>query len=128
MGGWLREWGLQPDVVLSSPAKRARKTAEKVCLELGDYTVSKEQRLYFENAGGMDGVIHDLPNSVNSALLVGHNPECTETANLLTGSNIYNIPTCGIVGIKFVLSIWQEVGPGSGELILFEYPKKITSL
>ncbi len=124
----MREWGLQPDVVLCSPAKRARKTAEKVCLELGDYPVSKEQRLYFENAGNMDEVIHDLPDSVNSALLIGHNPECTETANLLTGASIYNIPTCGIVGIEFPLSSWQEVGPGMGELILFEYPKKIIPL
>jgi hypothetical protein len=57
---------------------------------------------------------------------VGHNHVITVFAEELTGADIYNIPTCGIVGIRFAVESWAQVEPGGGELLFFDYPKKHT--
>ena len=60
----------------------------------------------------------------NSIMLFGHNPTFTSFVNLLTGNNILNIVTCGVVRIDFEFSFWTNINYGSGKLVYYEYPKK----
>ena len=57
-------------------------------------------------------------------MLFGHNPDLTGLASHLTGASIGNVPTCGVVSIRFPFRSWKKVGGKSGELVDFDYPKK----
>ena len=63
-----------------------------------------------------------------SIMLFGHNPTFTSFVNLLTGSNIINVVTCGVVRIDFEFSSWTDIDFGSGRLAYYEYPKKYDNL
>jgi len=60
-------------------------------------------------------------------MIFGHNPDLTSVTNSLTGSDIYNIPTCGIAEIDFDISAWNEIEKNIGTLVNFDYPKKVLS-
>ena len=63
-----------------------------------------------------------LPDTINIAALVGHNPGMTYAANSFAENlELDNLPTCGIVGIEFPVSTWREIDTGS--LHYFDYPK-----
>ena len=60
-------------------------------------------------------------------MIFGHNPGFTDLVNYLSGSNIYNIPTCGIAEIDFNINTWKDIDRNGGELIDFDYPKKFSN-
>ena len=59
-----------------------------------------------------------------SIMLFGHNPTFTSFVNMLTGSNIMNVVTCGVVRMDFEYFSWTDIDFGSGRLVYYEYPKK----
>lgn len=76
MGKWLRDQGLVPDAVVSSPALRARDTALIVCGELGIDAagIIWEADLYEASLGGLIEVIDKHSPGRARMLLIGHNP------------------------------------------------------
>ncbi|MFO1429059.1 MAG: histidine phosphatase family protein [Candidatus Competibacteraceae bacterium] len=76
MGRWLRQQGLLPDYVVSSPAERAKQTALKVChaLALEDERLHWEPRIYEAPLGDLLQVLAACPETARTVLLVGHNP------------------------------------------------------
>jgi phosphohistidine phosphatase len=127
MGKHLVKLGVKPDLIVSSPAKRAKKTAKIVAEELG-YDLGKIEfckTIYEASAQSLLYLVCQLPNSAKRVMLVGHNPGLTELANILGDIVIENIPTAGIVGVAFDTSRWEEVCQMLGHTILFDYPKKI---
>jgi len=61
---------------------------------------------------------------LEKVMLVCHNPTITEFANSLSGANIDNIPTCGLVKLKLDINSWGHAESGKGTLLDFDYPKK----
>jgi phosphohistidine phosphatase len=57
-------------------------------------------------------------------MLVGHNPAITDFVNEMAGSDIDNIPTCGLVELSLPIEEWSEIEFVSAELVYFDYPKK----
>jgi len=57
-------------------------------------------------------------------MMFGHNEGITQFANYLTGTSIENIPTCGVVKIRFDFNNWELVSKGNGDLIYFDFPKR----
>lgn len=119
------EYSHQPEMIISSTAKRARKTArgigKMVGFEKNDillldalYTFSSEQLIT---------VIRSVDNSVNVLAVVGHNYGMTDCAELLCGEELGNVPTCGIVLIEFPVDRWKYITGGTGRLLQFDYPK-----
>ncbi len=126
MGTLLRERGVVPDIILSSPACRARKTARQLAGKTG-YPRKKiviVDALYGASPDRMLKIIQKLDDSGETALLVGHNPETTMLANILGNLDISNVPTCGIVALDFAVQEWKDVRPQQGTLVFFEYPRK----
>ena len=115
-------WALR----LSSPANRALHTAaifmKKLKLPEENFRVSAD--LYHSDAGNVLSFIAGCPNNIHSLMIFGHNPGFTDLANYLTGGNIYNIPTCGVVALQFDLEHWEQIGAGKGKIVFFDYPKK----
>lgn len=127
MGGVLKDKGVLPDLIISSPAKRAITTARKVAKEIGypkDHIIGNEN-IYEASVSDLLDLINALDDSLNSAMLVGHNPTFTALANYLTDTASFdNVPTCGVVAIAFPGNDWKGVDEGTGKLLFFEYPKK----
>lgn len=126
MGHIMHEKGVKPDVIISSPAKRAALTAESFAERL-DYDTDNivyEEEVYEASPRTLFQLISSLDNKYDSVMLVGHNPTFTHIAEYLTGEEIGNMPTCSVVNIYFDIDNWQEVSAKSGKLEWFEYPKK----
>ena len=93
MGRLLRKKELVPDLIMASPAARARQTAQAVA-EKSHY--QKEilfiDKLYMAEAPEVLGALASIPDEVNSVLLVGHNPGLEYVLQVLTGK-IESLPT-----------------------------------
>jgi len=124
MGKRLAKLGAKPSVIISSPAKRARKTAWTIAQALGypRGKVVERPAVYLATVDDLLAVLRGIDNGIREVILVGHNPGITDLANLLTGEGIDNIPTCGVVRISFDMKDWGSLGPRSGCLELFETP------
>lgn len=87
MGAWLRTQGLRPDLVLSSPAARASKTAFLVCKELDipRQEINWDERIYGAGPSDLLGILGEQPRHADRVLLVGHNPGMEELLCYLWG-------------------------------------------
>lgn len=126
MGKRLAARNILPQILVTSPAKRAKSTARRIADEIGfpHEAIASEDRLYLASVDDIIEIIRQSDNTAGSLMLFGHNPGFTDTANRLCGSDIYNIPTCGIAAISFNIDDWQAVEPGGGQLLFFDFPKK----
>lgn len=125
MGARLRERGVSPALLISSPARRALATARKVAREIGyeRSSIGTDERLYLASAGELLDIVREQEERVDSVMLFGHNPGFTQLANVLTGERIDNVPTCGFVEIELVGPGWSSADPEAGRLVHFDFPK-----
>ncbi|MEW6143867.1 MAG: histidine phosphatase family protein [Thermodesulfobacteriota bacterium] len=127
MGKHLAGYDIKPDMITSSPAVRALKTAEKIAKELGfkKSDVVADEGIYTFGGGSLMDVVRGFDDKYRSVMMVGHNPAITSFANELSNAGIDNIPTCGVVLLEFDAAKWKDVGKGGGRLLEFDYPKKL---
>lgn len=129
MGKRLANRHIKPDILITSPAKRAAATARRIAEEISFpiKDIQKQPLLYFSSISKMISVLNDVNDDIGTLMIFGHNPGLTDLTNILSGSDIYNIPTCGIAEIDFNVSSWNEIGKDTGKLVSFDYPKKIST-
>jgi phosphohistidine phosphatase len=116
---------VEVDAFISSPAKRAKRTA-KTFAEA--FKRDKEEIVYEEDLYGAGNevfyrVISEAKNKWESIALFSHNPGLTDFANLLTETRIDNIPTCGIFAVKADCRDWKEFRDAKKEFWFFDFPK-----
>ncbi|MGK2906681.1 MAG: SixA phosphatase family protein [Desulfuromonadales bacterium] len=126
MGQRLAAHNHKPDVIIASPALRARWTAELVAVELHceEEAILWDERLYGAGLETLLDLVRNLRDIWQSVLLVGHNPGLTELANYLAPSHIDNIVTCGMVRLEFPVHAWRDLAEKSGSLQLYDSPRK----
>jgi phosphohistidine phosphatase len=120
----LKHFGVTPDLILSSPALRAQKTAEIIAKTLKIETITYEPRLYESSVETYIEVLQSLDASYNDIMIIAHNPEITLACEYFADAILGNIPTCGIVGMQYTPETFDEVGEGCATLLFFDYPKK----
>jgi len=127
MGKRLKERGVHPDLMISSPAVRALTTCSALAIALGypEDKIKTDKRLYHAAEDKLLTVIKECRNAQDPRviLVVGHNPGLTEFANRLLDDSIDNIPTCGIVAGELNIESWDDLAWGCGEREFFETPK-----
>lgn len=124
MGELLNDKGIVPDLIISSPAKRAKKTSTEIAEKL-NYPKRKvifNDELYDASSKDILHVVKSIDEQNNSAMIFGHNPGLTLLNNFISNKYIDNIPTCGIVALNFELK-WSEIDKFSCKQVFFEYPK-----
>ncbi len=126
MGKLMADLDQQPDMIIASPAKRARRTARGIgaALGFGKKEIILDDDLYSFSSQGLLEVIKKTPALVEVLAVVGHNHGLTECAEMLSGETLINVPTCGIVLISFKVHSWDMVAQGAGKMLLFDYPKR----
>jgi len=130
MGKAVSARGLQPDIVLSSPAARAATTARLISHELGypEDGIQFIDSLYLASATDLLEQVNAISPDFHDALLVAHNPGISNFANFLCGDRNNelpgDLPTCAVVRIAFDTDDWQAIDRGTGSLNWYEYPRK----
>ena len=125
MGERLAKRDVKPDLILSSPAIRALRTAEIIARKL-DYRrkdIVVNERLYAVAADDLVDVIHYLSDKLECVKLFGHNPELTALAHRLSGE-ITRMPTCAVAEFKFDAKSWSSIGEIRPAEVALDYPKK----
>ena len=119
VGERLRQSKRRPDLIVSSTAKRARKTAKLVAENVKfKRPVLLYPELYEAPPARFFQVLGNLPDDPETLLLVGHNPGISSFASLLTGEDI-EMPTAGLVEIDLGEQQWDKLSKkkGSGRLV-----------
>lgn len=125
MGKRLLKNKIKPAVLISSPAKRALKTAKHIASNLGikESDICLEYDIYEASIEDLLHVIRNIDDEIKSAMLFGHNPAFTGLIGYLTHTPIENLPTAGIATIAFPIQTWKQIAEKSGELIWLDFPK-----
>jgi phosphohistidine phosphatase len=125
MGKRLAKRHVRPDLMVSSPARRALTTARLVASQVGydleDIVV--EDRLYAAHVDELLAVIRKLDNKLDHVMLFGHNPEFSHLAGRLSGESI-DMPTCAVAEFGFDTPSWSDVGAVEPARTALDKPKK----
>ena len=123
-GEWLRAETLVPDLIISSTAKRARKTAKLVAEASGyEGEIRLEADLYLADAGTYLEVLQSVPETCQSVMVVGHNPGLEELVEALTGE-AEPMPTAGLAQVSLPIERWEELGDETeGKLVQVRRPR-----
>jgi phosphohistidine phosphatase len=134
MGAFLREGGHRPDLVLCSTAARTRQTLAAVLEELDvEPAIDWDGDLYLAGPNEMLNLLRVLPDTVESVLMVAHNPGTAILANVLcargeaVGLNLMRTkyPTAGLAIIDLEVDRWEEVRGDCGRLQGFTRPRDL---
>lgn len=127
MAARLRDRSIIPDLLVSSPAKRAFTTA---LIFSGVFNKSPDRiisipLLYHAAPQNFFEVISKLDNATNTVAIFSHNPGITAFVNMLTDTiQVDNMPTCSIFAVKVLAGNWADFEESSKEFVFFDYPKK----
>ncbi|WP_420579826.1 SixA phosphatase family protein [Reichenbachiella sp.] len=127
MAAFLKEKINCPDVFISSPSRRTRDTAAYF-LRAFDRLIEAlelEEELYHGDEQDIESTIQSIDERHDSAMIFIHNPGITDYVNELTGEEIFNIPTCGVVGIQLDTQDWNQIRQAQAKKLFYYYPKGV---
>ncbi|MEN3974980.1 histidine phosphatase family protein [Emcibacter sp. SYSU 3D8] len=132
MGAYLRQRGLTPDLILSSPAVRTSETAQRVLIALqSDVPLTFRPELYLADPETVMEVVRGAPDDVATLLVIGHNPGMQLAALKLSAGDPAGrrddiedkFPTAALAVIEFDIKSWAAAK--SGDLVAFDSPKAL---
>lgn len=126
MGERLVERGYQGELLISSPAKRARQTAICIAEQL-DYPengIEYKEEIYEAGLRTLVNLVANLSDDRADVVLIGHNPGLSELGQWLTPEAPDWLPTCGLLELELPLGSWSQVEEGCATLRQYDYPKK----
>ncbi len=126
MAKLLREQGLQPDKLISSPAKRAFATAKYFAeaFDISQKDILVVEDIYEAHPAEILQVVRNCQPEWNTVLIFGHNPTFTDVVNFFADQYILNVPTCGIARVELTVDDWSEFDKNTAKLTAFHYPKQ----
>jgi phosphohistidine phosphatase len=134
MGQFMAQHGLAPDLVLCSPALRARQTLDLVLPRLPERPqVIYEDSFYLAAPSVMLARLRTVDPKLRHVMIVGHDPGMQGLALELAGDGDPKLlqalsakfPTAGLAVIRFRARSWSKVAAGAGRLELFATPKSL---
>ncbi len=122
----LLEKGIKIDLFLSSPAKRAHKTAklfaEEFEIKKVDILIVKE--LYEAATPAFYKVVTNLEDKYDTVAIFSHNPGITDFVNTLAILQVDNMPTCSVFAVSIPGDNWSAFREAEKNFLFFDYPKK----
>jgi len=124
IGEVLKNKKVIPNLIISSPAKRTKKTAIAIAEKLGypEKKILFNEELYEASSNTLIKVIKKVDEKYDSVMIFAHNPGLTLLNNHISNNYIDNIPTCGIVALQLDKK-WSELDKNTCKFLFFEYPK-----
>lgn len=118
-GAWVSHRAFLPELVLCSPARRARETWHAVALSLPRAPeVRYDDKIYAASALELLHLVSDVEANVGTVLLVGHNPGLSQLSTLLdpSGADPAGLRTAG-AAVHASEVKWIEWGPRMAEIV-----------
>lgn len=127
IGRYIKPQTMQLDFVLSSPAARARETAELV-LEAAELRIEAryDERIYEATPPALLAVVSEVDDDRKTILLVGHNPGMEELLGLLTGHPEHMSPAA-LARIEVEVEKWKALAENTGKLVWLINAKELSS-
>ena len=124
IGAWLQARELVPEMIISSPATRARQTTLAVAnvLAMDDTQLQWEEQIYDASRNDLLAVVKACPKKLERIMLVGHNPGFEELLQWLCADRIPAtadgklLPTAA-VAVLALATPWRDVNRGSATLL-----------
>ena len=134
IGAYMAREKLIPDLVLVSPARRARETWKLVRAALSKKVSEREAAdIYEVSAERILEMIRAVEPGIRTLLVIGHNPGIENAAWLIVvdgdadavGRMREKFPTAGLAVIDLDLDGWDEIAAGTGYLARFVTPRSL---
>jgi len=133
MAAFVARTKIRPDWIVSSPAQRARQTAELLAEKL-DYTrpIVWNERAYLAPALALLEILRQTPDEAEHALLVGHNPGLSDlVAGLCTSGDLrlnLQMPSAGLAVLAAQVVHWRQLRWGCADLLGYAAPRFLKGL
>ena len=121
---WVARWAVDsnvvPNLVVSSPARRARETAEGFCREAGLSigAIRWRESIYDAHLSGLLQVLAETTAESRRVMLVGHNPGFEQLAGLLACDDPHRVRLATAAAARIRMpEDWSALSPGDGEMI-----------
>lgn len=132
LGRWLQMQDWRPQLILSSPAVRARETLDAVIEQAGLHKIELrwDEELYLASRKTLLERIRGLPSETDSVLLVGHNPGLEELLDYLIRTAVPTtdsgkVFTTANLALLRLDGEWKDTGRGSAELLELVRPRDL---
>lgn len=121
----LLELQIQPDLMVNSPALRTVETAQIMSNKFGvsEENVRAVEEIYEAERAEILRIVHELDDSFETVMLVGHNPAATELLHLLVDTEIGTLPPASFVVFESTVDHWRQVSFQTTQLVHFSAPK-----
>ena len=115
------------DLIISSNAVRAYETAKLIARAIGypSESIRIDRMVYHTNTDRLYEQFFELPNDINSAMIVGHNPTFTDFANNFLSKKLDWLPTSGVVCINFETDKWEDISISKYKPVFVIYPRML---
>jgi phosphohistidine phosphatase len=119
------------DIALVSSACRTQDTAKELA-EVGGIAIEvlqHDDKLYLATPAETLAIIHSLPETCHTALVIGHNPGLCELVvwlarEVTSAFATSGMPTCALVELTFEQGMeWQHITPNSATLTDYAIPR-----
>jgi len=110
------------DVIYSSTATRALEFAHAVS-EFCNVSLVPDLSFYTFDVDELFEILRSMPDDAQRVAVIGHNPAITRIVNRLTGAELSNVPTAGVVCIYCEIDEWRGLSESHCELRYFVSPK-----
>lgn len=113
LGRLFNDGGIKADLIISSNAARAKKTAQLIArgIKFNESSIVAEPLLYHCEPEEIVSFIKNCDDSVKSLIIVGHNPIILQAINLIGSERVARLQTSQAVKFQFGTESWQEIGP-----------------
>ena len=135
MGKFLLKCGKMPLLIISSPAKRAKETAELLSRSCRyRKKIEFNDALYENSPGEIIKILQKIDDEIDTAMVIGHNPSIEEATKKLCFRETKSIesgikfPTSAIVCLEVEIESWSELYPGNCTMAWFVTPKLVKEL
>ena len=116
-----------PDLIISSPAARAKATVKAVVIAAKvDTHIQYDEAIYGASSAELTKLVNRIPDASSCAMLVGHNPGFEDLVGRLSGSP-ERMPTAALACLEFQVNSWSEVGEEEGKLVWLLTPKQLNA-
>ena len=109
MGEFMKKNDFAPDLIISSPAERAKQTAELV-KKAANFAaeIRFNEKIYEASPLRLLEVVSEADANAKTLMLVGHNPGFEGLVRVLAGENA-RMPTAALAVLDLEINDWSEI-------------------